>query len=182
MKQKPKRDGLAPQMRERLLANRSGKMTTDQWMDMVMQPLTALLVLMLPAVFFLPRLLLLLARGGWLLLLLLVLGVVATFLFRAYRYARAPIYFGEFAVGDETAPSWAFWKPLVLRDEQGNAVKFGKRLAPRPMIQRDVRYMVYYLREPGDQVLLSIAPIDHPDAESWQPDRLFDARFKHRGG
>lgn len=180
--EKSKRDGLTPEMRERIMVNRTGKLTSNQWIDMIMQPVVALILVMTPGIFLMPRLLLLLARGGWIVLLMILVGIVASLVFRAYRYARAPIYFAEMTAGTETPPWWMFWRPLILTDETGARLKFGKRLAPRPILRRGNTYLVYYLREPGDNVLLSIAPGDHPDAANWQPDRVFEARFRHRGG
>ena len=42
---KRKRDEVVPEMRERLLANRNGRLTTSQWLDLIVQPLLILLLL-----------------------------------------------------------------------------------------------------------------------------------------
>jgi hypothetical protein len=172
---------VVPEMRERLQTNRSGKLTTTQWLDIVMQPLATLLVFFIPvSVILLPRLALLVTRGWWLLLVLFILAAVIV-AFRAFRYARAPVYFARFHAHNETPPFWMFWKPLILHDDDGTPVRFGKRLSPRPLIDRDRAYIGYYLRDHNEHVLLSIAPADHPDAEKWQPDRFFEARAARRG-
>jgi len=181
MAKKKKRDGVLEEMEERLTANRSGKLTPGQWIDMIMQPIITVLVLLAPVSFLLlPRLALFLVRGGWLLALLLVLGMAGMLILRAYRYARTPVHYAELYTRDSGPPFWMFWRPLVLYDEYGNAVKFGKRLAPRPLLKPDTAYIVYYLEEVDDNVLLSIAPTEHPNVAEWQPDRLFEARYNRR--
>lgn len=175
-------DSVVPEMRERLNSNRSGKLTPSQWLDIVMQPFITVMLLIMPISFILlPRALRLLVRGGWLLLLIIVAFVVISFLLRAARYARAPLHFDEFTTEfDSLPPVWMFWRPIKLYDMQGRPMRFGKRLAPRPLLRPDRTYIVYYLREPDDHVLLSIAPADHPDAPDWQPDRFFEARAQRR--
>ena len=177
-----KQSKIVPEMRERLLTNRSGKLTSSQWLDMVIQPLTSILVFLMPlSIFILPRFFVLLTRGFWIFLLLMVAAIAVT-IFRAYRYARAPVHFGTFHARTGPPTFWMFWRPVILHTEDGEAVRFGKRLSPRPIVRRDRAYIAYYLKEPGDNVLLSIAPADHPDVDKWQPDRAFETRFKQRGG
>lgn len=174
-------DPVVPEMRHRLAANKSGKMTAGQWLDIVLQPLTPLLLLILPAGFILlPRLMLMVARGGWMLLLGIVLFLSWGFIVRARRYARAPLHFAEMRAEHGSPPVWMFWRPLVLVDKDGKWYNFGKRLAPRPILQRGQQCIVYYLNDVDGYVLLSIAPADHPDVEKWRPDRNFFARFEHR--
>lgn len=174
-------DLVVPEMRDRLLVNRSGKLTPSQWFDLVIQPLTPMLLLLLPAgVFVLPRLFLLLARGGWVLLLLVLVIIVGSFVFRARQYARRPLHHATMTARANTPPVWMFWRPLVLATDDGTILHFGKRLAPRPKIVRGQRYTVYYLREVNDNVLLSIAPLDHPKTSHWQPDNAFHERATRR--
>lgn len=174
-------DSIVPEMRERLLANRSGKLTPSQWLDVVLQPLTPILLLVLPAgLLLLPRLIFTLARGGWVMIVLVILFIVGSFLWRARQYARRPLHHAQMTARASTPPVWMFWRSLVLATDDGTILHFGKRLAPRPRIERGKRYTVYYLREVDDNVLLSIAPIDHPRAKDWQPDQSFKARFDQR--
>jgi len=178
---KRKNRPVVPEMRERLKSNRSGKLTSGQWIDIVMQPMTPLLLLLLPGGFILlPRLAVIVARGGWVVLLLTLLLVFGSFVLRAYRYARAPVHFATVTAQEDTGSLFNFWKALSFVDESGQTLRFDKRLCPRPFVLRDEPYIVYYLQ--GENVLLSIAPEDHPDAEAWRPDRMFDVRLKRRGG
>jgi hypothetical protein len=177
-----KRELVVPAMRERLLTNRSGRLTANQWLDIVLQPLGAVLVLMIPfGVFMLPRLLLLLTRG-WMFLLVLLAVIAATLVFRAFRYARAPVRFARLRAVTDAPPFWMFWRPLVMQDADGKEIRFTRRLAPRPIVQSDRSYIAYYLQDHKEHVLLSIAPADHPGSENWLPNQLFKTRAQRRGG
>jgi hypothetical protein len=179
---KPKRGDLSDAMRSRLLINRHGRLTTDQWKDIVVEPITPLLLLLLPGVVVLgPRLGALIWGGVGLTLLAALIAVGVALLFRARRYARAPIHFAVMR-GQTSSSFWRFWQPLSLQSDSGEIIHFGKRLAPYLPVRPDQSYLVYYLREPRTHILLSIAPADHPDADIWQPSENFSARYHQRAG
>jgi uncharacterized membrane protein SirB2 len=172
---------VVPEMQARLRANKSGKLTTGQWLDIVLQPLTPLLLLLLPgALIILPRVLLFTVRGGWLALLLIPVVLLISFAIRARRYARAPVQFAQLRALHNTAPVWMYWRSLVMADDAGGQIHFRKRLAPRPFVNKNQLYLVYYLVEGDEHVLLSIAPVDHPRGERWLPDRSFFQRYERR--
>jgi hypothetical protein len=177
---KPKRD-VSKEMRARLLTNRDGKLTTDQWKDMIIDPIVKLLVLMAPIVIFLgPWIFRFTARGFLLGFVIILLALFIPLIFRARRYARAPVHFATLNSGSSPLASWLFWRPDILYTETGQAIKFGKRLAPFTILKPDTPYLVYYLSEHGDNVLLSLAPADHTDADQWQPSAFFHARQAQR--
>jgi hypothetical protein len=177
------RDELSQEMRSRLLTNRHGKLTGDQWKDMVTEPLVVLLLLLAPAIIILgPRIGALIARGWLALLVGGLLVLVIPILFRARRYARAPIYFERLYAGDNPASNWLFWRPQVLSTESGEERRFKRRLAPALRLRPNHAYLVYYLRDAGQYVLLSMAPADHPESERWQPSTAFYERFGRRTG
>lgn len=168
-------------MRVRLLSNRNGKLTTQQYKDIIMQPLATLLVLLTPIIVLLgARLALLTLRGLWIVLLVGVVGLLVPLLLRARRYARAPVRFAVLNAGDTPRSFWAFWKPFVMYRSEGNALRFVNRLAPYLPLRAGGDYLVYYLEEPAGCALLSLAPADHPDAAGWQPTTVFQTRFKQR--
>jgi hypothetical protein len=173
---------VSAEMQTRLSSNRNGKLTTGQWKDMVTEPLVTLLVLAVPLMVILgPRLFVLTARGVGFAFLIVALFVFVPMLFRARRYARAPVLFDIlYAVGERS--SWMFWRPLIFRTEEGVEMRFTKRLAPGMRLKRGHPYFVYYLRDPGNLVLLSLVPADHPDADQWQPSPSFEVRRGHRAG
>lgn len=177
------RDELSQEMRSRLLTNRHGKLTGDQWKDMVTEPLVVLLLLMIPVILLAgPRISALVTRGWLVLLGALVMLVVIPVLLRARRYALAPVYFEQLYAGERPGSIFFFWRPQVLYTADGREMRFRRRLAPMLYLRPNRAYLVYYLRDAGQNVLLSIAPADHPDAERWQPSAAFHERFARRAG
>ncbi len=175
---KLKRDPVVPEMRHRLLANREGKLTPGQWLDLINQPLIILLLLTAVGfVLFSEYMLFILRRAWWIVLPVLVILVFIPVLTRAYRYARAPVHFARLYAGAQ--PLWGV-KTQVFRTEAKQPVRFPRRLAPRMSLQMDVEYLVYYLEDAQGRVLLSAAPADHQDAEHWLPTKQFQARQERR--
>jgi hypothetical protein len=171
---------LTTAMRDRLCTNRHGRLTTDQWKEIVTEPLV-LLLLALPVLLLVlgPRLAFLVGRG-WLIGLGLVLLFGLVTVLRAVRYARAPVQVATLCAQDAGLWRPVLWKPVVLYRETGEGVRFAKRLAPTIHLRPDQRYLVYYLKEGSSHVLLSMAPADHPDAAQWQPSELFETRLNQR--
>jgi hypothetical protein len=179
--EKHKADIVTDEMRVRLLANRNGKLTIQQYKDAITAPLSTLLVLLAPLILILgTQLALLTARGLWIVLLLGVVGLLVPLIARARRYARAPVRFAVLHADEHPTSFWTFWKPHVMVTQSGETVKFRSRLAPYLRQRPKHDYLVYYLEEAGGNVLLSIAPLDHPDADRWQPTTVFETRLRQR--
>lgn len=172
-----KRDSVVPEMQARLQSNKYGKMTTNQWFDLVTQPIVSLMVLCLPLAIFLPQFSLFMI--GWMLALLAVISI-GIFVMRAYRYARAPIHFAHFNATSSAAALWNRLRPLHLLDEHEERIKFNQRLCPMPKLEGGRAYIAYYLKDDNVHILLSIAPANHPDSADWQPTKLFARRFEQR--
>lgn len=173
-------DPVHPAMRDRLLTNRYGKLTVNQWLDITTQPLVALLVLFIPLGFVLIPRLLMLTRFGGVWGILLVLAILALAIVpRAIRYARMPLHVAELTA-DSAPPLWAFWRAPTFRDDARRSLNFGARLSPPVAPEYGKRYLVYYLKDGERHILLSAAPTDHPDAERWQPKQPFHDRLKRR--
>jgi hypothetical protein len=163
-------------MRARLAANRNGRLTSGQIKEIVTEPLTPILLLLVPGIILLrARIFYFVAGGGWLLGLLAVAVLVGVVLIRAWRYARAPIRVGIFRAGEQFRPFWMFWKAEIFYTEDGQAVRFNKRLAPAAPRKAGEYYLIYHLQDREGQVLLSIAPVKHPDAGQWQPTAAIQA-------
>lgn len=176
--EKPKRDPVTPEMRERLMANREGRLTPAQWGEMIAQPLVVMVLLVgFALAAFGPRLLPLL-RLWWLVIPIMLVIVFTPVTLRAFRYARAPIHFARLSAGVQ--PWRGLRKPMVFHNEADEAVKFPRKLAPRLPLVIDAEYLVYYLDEPDGKVLLSAAPAEHEDAENWLPTRNFESRQRRR--
>ncbi|MBZ0295798.1 MAG: hypothetical protein K8L99_24785 [Anaerolineae bacterium] len=178
---KTKRNYIPPEMQARLRVNRDGKMTTDQWKDMVTEPLVILMLLMVPIViFFGPRLIALSARGLIYVFFVVILVIGVPMLLRARRYARSPVRFDRLFSGSVPQPSWMSWRPTILYTSTGEPVKFKRRLAPYMALEPNSPYLVYYLNEPKENVLLSMAPAEHEKIEQWQPTKSFELRQAQR--
>lgn len=176
--EKPKRDLVTPEMRARLMANRNGKLAVEQWIAVSTDPLITLFVLLMPVFIVLaPRLLPLLLRGGWIVLLGLLIAPVVL---RARHYARVPVRYAVLSAAVDRHGAWAFWKPYSFYTDGGEQLVFRRLLAPAPMLERDRRYLVYYLNDQNRLVLLSISPEDHKDAELWHPTKTFHWRLEQR--
>ncbi len=170
-------------MRARLTMNRDGRLTSEQWKDLVTEPLVILLLVLAPIILILGPRLVALALRGWLLVVGVVLVVVVVpIIVRAWRYARVPVYFATLYAGDHPTYMGVFRRRLELYTADGEAVRFNKQLAPSIPLRRNRAYLVYYLRENDRPILLSFAPADHPDAERWKPSTSFHTRFAERTG
>lgn len=165
-------------MRARLLSNRDGRLTPGQWRDMVTEPLVMLLLLLVPGIMIVgPRLFI---GAGWLIGLGGLAALAVVLLLRAQRYARLPVHYAVLSAADEFRPFWMFWKAQTFYTEAQKPLRFHKSLAPYLPLRGGERYLVYYLKDAGTNVLLSLAPADHVEASQWQPSPLFEARFKRR--
>lgn len=178
---KPKRESISTEMRARLLANRHGKLTTGQWWDIVTEPLVVVLLLLIPGIIVLRYTLISMLIGGfWIIGAATLVGLGLMLLTRARRYARMPVQFTTLYAGEKVGPAWMFWKRWLLYDETDRPIRFAKSLAPSTRLEPGQSYFVYYLNDKGNRVLLSIAPAEHPDAQSWKPSVVFEERLARR--
>lgn len=174
---KRKRYVLTPEMRERLMANRDGKLTSSQWISIVTRPfLSVLLLFGLAIIVFGPRLVILI-RFWWLGLILLAALIVVPLALRAQRYARLPIHFVRLYAD---VPFRPWWRPTIFYTEDDEPIVFKHRLAPPMPLRIDGEYLIYYLEDGNQRVLLSLAPADHEDAEQFLPTERFKLRYSRR--
>ncbi len=169
---------VSAQMRERLLANRRGKLHNEQWREIVMEPLITVLLLMVPTIILLRSFLLTLFVGGlWMVGVgaLLVSGVML--FMRARRFARVLVYFGILRAPDKLPSRWMFWKPTVFTALDGTSLPFKHSLAPDKHFQANQEYLVYYIKSVEGLTLLSFAPTDHLDSDTWRPSKDFKTPF-----
>jgi len=173
--------GLSPAMRRRLERNRQGRLAGAQLLAIITRPLTALLVLLAPLVVVLgPRLLALSLRGIGLLTILVLVLLLLPALLRARRYARAPLHFAQLRACSAPVARLFFWRPLVMVDADGAPLRFQRRLTPLPRLRSGQAYLVYYLEEAGQRVLLGLVSADHPAARHYQPTEAFWRRAQQR--
>jgi hypothetical protein len=175
---KRKADVVSDAMRQRLETNRNGEIATDQWLDLVTEPLVALLLAVPAALVVLgPRFSMFAVTLRMPVLLLLgALAIIVPLVLRARRYARARIRFAVLNADQNVAAPLMFWRPQRFETQDGKPVRFNKRLAPHMFYRPGYPYLVYYIEDKGSNVLLSVAPADHADAEKWRPTRFFEMR------
>lgn len=175
--EKPKPDIVIPAMRQRLAANRQGRLSPAQWFDISTDPLIVMLLLIAPLlVIFSARALPLFVRGGWIIVLVALLVPVVL---RARHYARLPV---RYLVLEASQQNWGrvrFWR-RQFHTADGRTVTFQRSLAPVFPVETGRRYIVYYLAEHDRRLLLSAAPEDHADAALWQPTKSFQWRYEKR--
>ena len=174
---KPQANVVSAAMRERLLKNRDGRLHKGQWSSVITEPITILLMLAAPAILIIgPRFKYLFALNLWLLLLLIVAVIGVPAYRRARRYRAAPMKFAVLRSPVVLHSRLMIWKEDEFLDDQGQLVRFRQRLAPSMRLMPDRAYLVYYLVDRGKNVLLSLAPADHPQARDWYPTRNFARR------
>jgi hypothetical protein len=175
-------DEVSSDMRARLLTNRDGRLTTSQWKELVTEPLIKLMLLMVPGIILLgPRLYGLFFGGAWMLGIGALVLLAGMLFVRAGRYARAPLHYQILNVREEIPRLWVFGRRHLLYNEDGEAIKFNRQFAPSMRLKSGQRYLVYYLQDVQTNILLSMAPADHPDAGSWEPTQMFHNRKARRG-
>lgn len=165
-------------MRKCLLANRQGKLHSDQRREVVMEPVVTVMLLMVPAIILLRRLLVTVFVGSfWMLGVgVLIFGGLMLFM-RSRRYARIPVHYGVFRSPEKLPSRWLFWKPIGLLASNGKWIFFKYSLAPDKRMQPDQEYLVYYLTSAQGNTLLSFAPSDHLDNLSWTPAKDFKKHY-----
>jgi len=166
-------------MRERLLANRQGKLHSEQWREVVMEPLVTIMLLMVPAIILLRSFLLTLFVGGLWMVGVGALLIAGFMLFmRARRYARVRVHFGVFRAPDKLPSKWLFWKPIIFTAPDGTLLPFKHSLAADKKLQTNQEYLVYYFKSAEGCTLLSFAPTDHLESASWSPSKDYELHYK----
>jgi hypothetical protein len=169
---------VSPQMRERLLANRRGKLHNEQWREVVTEPLITILLLMVPVIILLRSFLLTLFVGGlWMVGVGALLAVGIMLFMRARRYARVPVYFGVFHTPNKLPSKFMLWKPIILVLSDGTLLQFRYSLASDKHFKVNQEYLVYYLKSAEGYTLLSFAPTDHLESHNWRPAKDFKTSF-----
>lgn len=168
---------VSAEMRRLLAVNRDGKLTSDQWLAAVFEPIAPILLVMTP-------LIVLLAWRAGRVGVLLGLGICLLLttwlgLTRMIRYARLPIYHAVMTASKNFQPMRVFGPP-TLTDKDGQTFVFKRRYTPKFNLNKDMLYSIYWLYDGNAPVLLSLSPSDHPNAMSWKPSPVFEARLERR--
>lgn len=153
--------------------NREGRLSSRQWLELISEPLTSLLLLTVPLALLLGRY----GMAGRVLVLALILGFLATVAMRAVRFSRVKLCY-RILYPEEIHPRWRFWKKTSLASRSGESVRFDKRIASKIKLQPDQGLCVYYFDFGQRRVLVSMIPEEHPKADLAEPSEV----FIHRGG
>ena len=103
---------LSRELRKDLERNREGKLSRRQWLQLITEPLTTLLLLAVPLILLLGRY----GMAGRLIVLALVAGFVLTMGMRALLFARVKLSY-RVLYAEGLHARWKFWRKTTL-DQQ----------------------------------------------------------------
>ena len=162
-------DQLSREARNDLKRNREGKLSSRQWLQLITEPITTLLLLAVP-------LILLVARygvAGRVIVLVLVAGFVLTIGMRALLFARAKLSY-RILYAEGLPARWKFWRKATFASRAGDPVRFDHRLGERLKLKPDQALHVYYVEAGGRRILLNMIPERHPQADLAEPSDSFE--------
>ena len=160
---------LPPDLISDLQRNRDGRLSSRQWIALITEPLSALLLLSLPLILLAGRY----GPAGRLIVLALVGAFLGTVAMRAWRFARVTLSY-RVLFADETPARWRFWRKTALSSKSGEIVRFDKRLGSKLQLEAAQSLHVYYLESGGRRILLNAIPRNHPRADLAEPASSFE--------
>ncbi|MCY3572849.1 MAG: hypothetical protein OXG92_12070 [Chloroflexi bacterium] len=153
--------------------NRDGRLSSRQWIALITEPLSALLLLSVPLILLAGRY----GAAGRLIVLALVAAFAITIVMRAWKFARAQLCY-RVLFAEQAPARWRFWKQTTLVSKAGEAVRFERRLGKRLKLEAQQSLHVYYIESGGRRIMLTMLPRNHPSAEIAEP----SSRFQRAGG
>lgn len=169
----PASEKLSRETRNDLKRNREGRLSSRQWLQLITEPLTTLLLLSVPLFLIAGRY----GPAGRLIVIALIGAFVVTMAMRALRFARVKLCY-RVLFADGLGARWKLWSKTTLASKTGDAVRFDHRLCGRLKVQPDQALHTYYVEAGGRRILLTAVPKRHPDAELAEP----SIHFEHAGG
>ena len=160
---------LSRETRNDLKRNREGRLSSRQWLQLITEPLTTLLLLSVPLILIAGRY----GPAGRLIVFALIGAFVLTMAMRALRFARVKLCY-RVLYADGEAARWKLWRKTTLASKTGEAVGFDHRLCGRLNVQPDQALHTYYVEAGGRRILLTAVPKRHPDAELAEPSLHFE--------
>lgn len=153
--------------------NREGRLSSRQWLQLITEPLTALMLLSVPLIVLVGRF----GVAGRVIVLAVAAGFGLTIGLRAIRFARAKLCY-RIVFAEERRGRWRFWRRTVLTSKAGEEIRFDHRLAGSRKVEHNQALQAYYTEVAGRRILLSVIPQRHPLAAAAEPSE----RFVHNGG
>ena len=166
-------DRLSKDLLNDFLRNREGRLSSRQWLELITEPVTTLLLLAAPMALLLGRY----GMAGRLVVLALIIGFALTMAMRALRFARVRLCY-RVLYPEQIRARWRFWQKTILASRSGETVRFDKHLSSKLRLQSEEAVFVYYFDHGGRRVLVSMIPEEHPKADIAEP----SDDFVRRGG
>ena len=160
---------LTRELRNDLKRNREGRLSSRQWLQLITEPLTTLLLLTVPLILLVGRY----GLAGRLIVLAVVAGFVLTMGLRALLFARLRLSY-RVLYAEGLPARWKFWRKTTLTSKSGDAVRFDHHLGDRLKLKPEQALHVYYAEAGGRRILLSTLPKRHPQAELAEPGDNFE--------
>lgn len=164
---------LPRETRDNLKRNREGRLSSRQWLQLITEPLTTLLLLSAPLILIAARY----GPAGRLIVIALLGAFVLTMAMRALRFARVKLCYRVLFV-DGPQSRWKLWRKTALASKSGEAITFDHRLSGRLRLEPDQALHTYYVEAGGRRILLTAVPKRHPDSELAEP----SIHFEQAGG
>ena len=146
-------ENLSSEFKKDLERNREGRLSTRQWLTLITEPLTSLLLLAVPLILLAGRF----GPAGRLIVLAVIATFGATILFRAVRFSRVTLHFRVLYV-ENTRPRWMFWRKLKLTTKMGETVIFDQQITARLNLPREQAVKAYYIEMADRKILVSLVP------------------------
>ena len=149
--------------------NRDGRLSSRQWITLITEPLSALLLLSVPLILLAGRY----GPAGRMIVLALVAAFAITIVMRAWKFARAQLCY-RVLFADPTSAGWRFWRKTTLMSKSGEPVRFARRLGRQRKLKTEQSLHVYYIESGGRRIMLTMLPRNHPSAEIAEPTSTFE--------
>lgn len=164
-------DTLSNELKKDLARNRDGRLSTRQWIELISQPLTSLMLLAVPMILLIGRF----GVAGRYIVMLVVAGFGIMIVMRAIRFARVTLHYRVLHV-ERTHPRWKFWRKLTLVTKRGEPFVFDQHVATRLQLPDNQAVQVYYIDLFNRHILVSALPEKHPQASFANPTHQFTSR------
>lgn len=162
-------DSLTSEERADFERNREGRLSSRQWLKLITEPLTTLLLLSLPLILIAGRY----GAAGRILVLALVAGFALTVALRALRFARVKLRY-RVLFAEPPQARWKLWRRTSLSTKTGEPLRFHHRLALKSKLKPDQALHVYYIEAGERRILLSLLPQKHAQADLAEPSDSFE--------
>ncbi len=154
-----------------LQRNRDGKLSSRQWLELITEPLSTLLLLSVPLILLVGRF----GIAGRYIVLLVIASFAIMMALRAIRFSRVTLHH-QVLYAEQSHPRWKFWRKLTLTTVNGDPLQFDHHVMRHLDLPQNQALMAYYLVVGDRRTLISLIPQKHPQANIAKPTALFTRR------